>query len=276
MNRRLGGWPAIVVVAPLVALLAFVTPAIAAAEPTAGGTLIAAAGVVFIAALLSSIAGFAFSALASTPLLFLFGDPPHAVAVMIACSIAIQAYCVWALRRQIVWRSLWPFVAPGALTVPLGAWLLAHTPPALFAIGLGVFLIAYAAYMLLRGEAPVLRGGRWCDALAGALGGIAGGVAGFPGSVVTIWCGMRGWSKEHQRTVYQPYILLMQLEALACIGAQAPAAFAPEIALAYMPVALIAAYSGLAVFRRLTTPQFTLFVNGLLLVSGVALFSGAL
>jgi hypothetical protein len=63
---------------------------------------------------------------------------------------------------------------------------------------------------------------------------------------------------------------------LAYIGAQAPAAIAPEIAMAYVPVALIAAYTGLAVFRRLTTPQFTPLVNRLLLVSGVALFSGAL
>jgi len=276
MNRRFDEWPAIAMVVTLFTVLAFAAPAAAATEPPAGAAVVGASAVIFTAALLSSIAGFAFSALAGAPLLFLFGDPLQAVAVMIACSIAIQAYCVWALRRLIEWRSLRPFVAAGALTVPLGAWLLAHTPPSTFAIGLGVFLTAYAMYMLWRGEAPVLRGGWRRDALAGALGGVAGGLAGFPGSFVTIWCGMRGWSKERQRAVYQPYILVMQLEALACIGVQAPAAIVPEIALAYMPVALIAACAGLAVFRRLTTRQFALAVNGLLLVSGVALFSGAL
>ena len=32
---------------------------------------------------------------------------------------------------------------------------------------------------------------------------------------MTVWCGLRGWSKERQRGVFQPFILLMQLAALA-------------------------------------------------------------
>ncbi len=36
---------------------------------------------------------------------------------------------------------------------------------------------------------------------------ITGGLAGFPGAFVTIWCGLKGWDKAHQRGVYQPFIL---------------------------------------------------------------------
>jgi hypothetical protein len=35
---------------------------------------------------------------------------------------------------------------------------------------------------------------------------------------------MRGWTKERQRALYQRYILLMQLEALAFLQWQAPKA----------------------------------------------------
>jgi uncharacterized membrane protein YcfT len=68
----------------------------------------------------------------------------------------------------------------------------------------------------------------------------------------------------------------MQLAALACLGFQAPGAIAAEAFVVYVPLALVAASLGLAVFRRLSTRQFALAVNALLLVSGIALFGGVL
>lgn len=235
---------------------------------------ITVAAIVFGAALVSSVAGFAFSALAGAALLHVLEDPVRTVSVMVTCSLAIQGYAVWSLRRAIRWRALLPYIGGGIPTVPLGVWLLTHAPAAAFAAALGSLLIAYGLYLLCRGDPPSLRGDRRLDALSGALGGITGGLAGFPGPFVTVWCGMRGWSKEQQRAVYQPYILAMQLEAFALLNARA----APSVeALAfYAPVALAAATIGLAVFRRITTRQFTRVVNLLLLVSGVALLGGAL
>ena len=234
----------------------------------------AVAGVVFAAALVSSIAGFAFSALAGAALLRLLEDPLRTVTVIVTCSIAIQAYSVWSLRRAIEWRKLWPFLAGGALTVPLGVWLLARLPPHLFALGLGTFLVVYGMYLLLRRNAPLLRPTLRSDVLAGALGGVAGGLAGFPGSFVTIWCAMRGWPKERQRGVYQPYILLMQLEALLCLRVASPGAVTAEMLALYVPVALAAAYVGLAFFRSMTDRQFNKAVYLLLIVSGVSLLAG--
>jgi uncharacterized protein len=36
------------------------------------------------------------------------------------------------------------------------------------------------------------------------LNGVLGGLTGLAGIVVTIWRGLRGWSKEVQRTIFQP------------------------------------------------------------------------
>jgi hypothetical protein len=274
-RARLGEWLVIGLMVALFIFLSLLPPPAMAAE-RAGAAVAGAGAAIFIAALVSSIAGFAFSALAGAPLLFLLGDPVQAVATMVVCSIAIQGYCVVALRRTIHWRALWPFLAAGMLGVPVGIWLLVRVPPALFAAGLGVFLTSYGLYMFFRGAPPVVRGTWRGDALAGALGGLTGGLCGFPGAFVTIWCGMRGWTKEAQRAIYQPYILAMQLAALACLGFQAPGAIAAEAFVVYVPLALMAASLGLAVFRRLSTRQFALAVNALLLVSGIALFGGVL
>src|SRR5262245_41899636 len=83
--------------------------------------------VVFAAALISSMAGFAFSALAGGALVYLLQDPVRTLAILAPCSIAIHGYCAWSARHDLDWRELWPFVLAGALTVPLGVWLLART-----------------------------------------------------------------------------------------------------------------------------------------------------
>ena len=104
---------------------------------------IATASVMGVATLLSSIAGFAFSAIAGSALAYLGVEPIEAVHTMTLCSIAIQAYCVCRIRESIRWSVLWPMLAAGALTVPLGVWLLVRIDAAVYAAGLGVFLVLF-------------------------------------------------------------------------------------------------------------------------------------
>ena len=115
---------------------------------------ITVAAIVFGAALVSSVAGFAFSALAGAALLHVLEDPVRTVGVMVTCSLAIQGYAVWSLRRAIRWRALLPYVGGGLPTVPLGVWLLTHAPAAAFAAALGSLLSAYGVYLLGRGDPP--------------------------------------------------------------------------------------------------------------------------
>jgi uncharacterized membrane protein YfcA len=235
------------------------------------GLVMAVAAVVFAAALVSSIAGFAFSALAGAALVYVLQDPVRSVAIVTACSIAIHGYCVWSVRGALEWRLLAPFLLGGALTVPLGVWLLAHTPFEIFATGLGAFLIAYGGYLMLRCKELVLTSSAARDATVGGLGGLLAGLAGFPGASVTVWCGLRGWNKERQRALCQPFILFMQLEALALLGTARPAALPPETFYLYLPLALLGAWAGVALLKRMSTAQFNLVVRLLLVVSGAAL-----
>jgi len=240
------------------------------------GMASATAAVVLLAALVSSIAGFAFSALAGSALAYLKMDPVHAVQTMVLCSTASQLYAVWKIRDSIRWTPLWPMLAAGIVTVPLGVWLLRHVNGSFYAVGLGLFLTIYGCYVVMRRENRAVRGNVWVDAAVGALGGITGGLAGFPGSFVTIWCGMRGWDKVRQRATYQPYILVMQIMTIACLWWQASARASVVQNLTFIPFALLGAIGGLAVFQRLTNKQFHGAVSVLLVVSGIGLLARAL
>jgi uncharacterized membrane protein YfcA len=230
---------------------------------------------VFAASTISSIAGFAFSALCGALLFHLMDSPVYAVQVMIICSIAIQLLSVAALWRSIDWRSLPIFLIGGVPGVPVGAYLLLHLQTAVYRDIIGVLLIVYGGYLLLRWPARSLQTGPLADACAGFLGGLTGGLAGFPGASVTIWCGLKGWDKAHQRGVYQPFILCMQPVSLIVIYLMRPSASsAAELdwkTLAFVPAALLGAWFGLRIFRRLSDRQFEIAVNALLILSGIGL-----
>ena len=64
----------------------------------------------------SSLAGFAFSAVAGAILLRIF-QPMEAVPLMMACSIGVQAANLWALRRNIQWEGSLLLIVGGALGI---------------------------------------------------------------------------------------------------------------------------------------------------------------
>ncbi len=172
----------------------------------AAGAGAAAMIAVLLAATVSSIAGFAFSAVCAVMLLPLMQEPVQVVRVLLLSSIAIQSLSVWALRSSVDWRALLPFLAGGLIGLPGGTYLLLHIEPSAYARLMGISLILYGAYMLFR-KPVILRSRPFHDVLVGVAGGVTGGLAAFPGAFVTIWCGMKGWDKTHQRGVYQPFIL---------------------------------------------------------------------
>jgi uncharacterized membrane protein YfcA len=231
--------------------------------------------VVGIAALASGIAGFAFSAICGAMLFQFRHDTVGVVEIMLICSIANQAFSVWLLRRDIRVPLLLPFLIGGIVGVPVGVWLLLHLNVGTFKAVLGILLMAYAGYMLLRRPITLPRTSRAGDAVSGFIGGMAGGFAATPGAPVSIWCGMKGWDKGSQRAVFQPFILVMQFVALGAIAMMhakgAPSIAIPPIAWACVPAGLLGTWWGMALFKRLTDNQFAKAVNVLLIVSGIGL-----
>lgn len=242
-----------------------------------GGPSIDGLGAVFLASTLSSIAGFAFSAICGAMLFHLLDNPVMVVQVMIVCSIAIQFFSVMTLRNTIEWKHLGRFLTGGVAGLPLGVFLLTHLTVAHYMKIIGLFLVAYGCYMLLRRPASKVFARPIGDYVAGFLGGLTGGFAAFPGAFVTIWCGWKGWSKDRQRGVYQPFILIMQVLALGLITlVQSSHSLRGAIdfsTLSYVPGAVLGTWCGIAIFRRLSDRQFASAVNVLLIVSGIGLLA---
>ena len=227
--------------------------------------------VIFVAASLSSTVGFAFSAIAAAMIFHLVSDTVEAVQIMMVASIAIQAYSVAGMWRTISLRACAPFLVGGIATMPAGIYLLLSFRPQAYVFSMGLALALYGAYMLFRQPPSIKTGGVSTDLAVGALGGITGPLAAFPGAFVTIWCGMRGWDKVAQRSVYQPYILILQVLTLGGLSVVGGRSVLDGHLIAYALPGVAGAYLGLQVFQKLNDEQFRRLVNLALIGSGIAL-----
>jgi uncharacterized membrane protein YfcA len=227
--------------------------------------------VIFVAASLSSTVGFAFSAIAAAMIFHLVSDTVEAVQVMMVASIAIQAYSVAGMWHTISWRACAPFLVGGIATMPAGIYLLLSFRPQAYIFSMGLALALYGAYMLFRQPPSIKTGGVTTDIAVGALGGLTGPLAAFPGAFVTIWCGMRGWDKVAQRSVYQPYILVLQVLTLGGLSLVNERGVLDGHLIVYALPGVAGAYLGLQVFQKLTDVQFRRLVNLALILSGIVL-----
>jgi hypothetical protein len=71
-------------------------------------------------------------------------------------------------------------------------------------LSIGIVLILFSIYSLVRPPVTPVTAGKATDRAIGLLNGIIGGATGLAGIVLTIWCTLRGWPRDEQRTVFQP------------------------------------------------------------------------
>jgi hypothetical protein len=99
-------------------------------------------------------------------------------------------------------------------------------------------------------------------------------MTGLSGVFVTVWCDMRAWSKDVQRSVYQPVILaafLMTGASLALSGS-----ITLDIAKLYLyglPALGAGLWIGLKLYGHLDDAGFRKLVLAVLLVSGFVLIA---
>lgn len=226
----------------------------------------------FAGALVAGLSGFAFGLVAASIWLYIL-SPLQTATLIIAFGLIVQGYSVWKLRCALDLQKLWPFVLGAALGVPVGVSILTWANSTHVRIGAGVFLALYSLYALFRPAIkPIAAGGAAADASVGFLNGVLGGITGLAGILVTLWCRLRGWPKDLQRSVFQPVAVATFLMSALWIGAKgAITAEIIKLFLIGLPALFAGTWLGLKLFGRLDEAAFRKVVLALLLLSGVVL-----
>ncbi|MDA1089317.1 MAG: sulfite exporter TauE/SafE family protein [Proteobacteria bacterium] len=229
-------------------------------------------GGAFLAALAVGAAGFGDGLIVAAVWLHVL-SPVEIVPLVVASGIVIHLIPLVRLHQALDFSKLWPFLIAGTLGVPVGNWLLQVVDPQVFRTGVGVFLVVYGGCFLVRPHpGRITGGGRPMDAAIGAIGGILGGLAGLSGIVPGVWANLRGWPKEQQRGVFQPFILAMHAMSLAWLtfGGMVDARTGINF-LWCLPAIVAGSGLGLWLYGRLDERRFHRIVLGMLLVLGVTL-----
>ncbi|MEQ9332312.1 sulfite exporter TauE/SafE family protein [Thalassobaculum sp.] len=231
-----------------------------------------AAGGALLGATASGLAGFAFAA---TTLGLYAHFLPHAAIspLIVAASLAVQLILMPMIWRRLDWGAALPFLAGGVCGVPFGAALLSVLSADTFRHLAGALLVIYAGSVLVTGRLPSLRvESRLADAAVGFGGGVLGGFAGLSGVLPTIWCSLRRWPKDRQRSVFQLFNTAMHVVTLSTYAVQGRlTAEVGGLFLAALPGIGLGAWLGFSLYRRIDDKAFARVLLILLGVSGIGL-----
>ena len=127
----------------------------------------------FAAALVTGVAGFAFGIVASAAWL-------HFLPPAVAYGLIAQGVSVWKLRRSIQLPRLLPFLVGGAIGTPIGVELLHEVSPGAVRLSVGIVLIIFSLYSLMRPQFAPLRAGKAATARSASSTASSAGRLGLP------------------------------------------------------------------------------------------------
>ena len=238
--------------------------------------LLALASIAFLGSLVYGITGFG-SSLVTIPLATHFVPLPFALAVFalmdLANALRLGLQHPGAAAKSEILRMV-PLVLVGTT---LGVTLLVNLPRAGAMLALGVFVLLYAAYSLLRrpGSAVVGTGWAYC---AGFAGGITSTLFGAGGPPYAIYLSHRPLGKEQFRatlTLTTVFSIGMRVVAFALTGLL----LKREVllaAFAVLPAAFVGVSAASRLFRHVSHALLLRLVALLLLVTGGSLIARAL
>lgn len=231
----------------------------------------------FFGGLTTGVAGFAMGLVVSGVWLHVL--TPIQTAVLIAgYGLVTQSYGIWKLRHALSWRNVAPFIIGGAIGVPLGTLLLtSYVNPAYVRTGVGLLLVLYSVYNLARPTFEPVGSRVPIDVGVGIVNGLLGGLTGLTGIIVAIWCQLRGWPKDVQRTVFQPVNLAAMVLSTVSLGVAGVITVETiKLYLFGLPLMLAGLWCGFKLYGKLNDAAFRKVILLLLLASGLSLIVSAL
>lgn len=229
-----------------------------------------------VAGFIQGLSGFGFGLTAMALWVWTL-EPRLAASLALFGALTGQTLSAVTVRRGWDWRALAPFIAGGLAGMPLGIYLLPRVDVPVFKLAMGIALVILCPLLFFSARLPKVRhGGRLADALAGAAGGVTGGLAGSTGVVPTLWCTVRGLSKDRQRAIIQNFNLAMLAVTFAAYLASGiiTADMLPLLAIV-APAMMIPSLLGARVYLGMSEGGFRQVVLGLLSVTGIALLGSS-
>jgi uncharacterized protein len=227
--------------------------------------------VIFVATLIRSTLGFG-EALVAVPLLAMRIPIRVAAPLAVLVSVIVAGVIVVQDWRHVQVRSAGGLILASLPGIPLGVLLLARGNEHAVKSVLGLIIVAFSIFSLLRKTTLHLAADhlQWLIG-CGFLSGVLGGAYGMNGPPLAVYGALRRWSPQHFRATLQGYFLPASLAGL--IGYAALGLWSSEVTRYFLwslPGVAVAILAGRAINHRLKGDGFLKFVYvGLMIVGGI-------
>ena len=229
----------------------------------------------FFGGFVSGFSGFAMGLVVSGIWLHII-TPVQTAALIAGYGLLTQGYGIAKLRHELSWQNIWPLTLGTAIGIPIGVMLLTHINPTLLRFGVGVLLVLYAVYTLVRPPIKPMKIEAPTDVAIGISNGLLGGLTGLGGVISTISCQLRGWSKDKQRAVFQP--VLFAAFVIILISQLVAGSYTIETIKLYgigFPFMIAGILIGFKLYGTISDETFRKAVLILVLLAGVSLVASA-
>ena len=212
----------------------------------------------------------------AVPLLALIAPLPVVVPFTSALNTIASLLYGSSNWRKVEWRELARIAPYAVVGAAIGIALLAHVDSQPLKRVFGVFIMAYAAYMLYSsGEMPAIPR-RWLTPLAavlsvvgGAIGSLFGGAA---GPVFVMYLNALKIEKDRFRATLTMLMIVLgftRITGYAAMGMYTPATL--TLVVIGFPLMLLGGYLGNRIVQRLNQRRFNQAVGCVIFISGILL-----
>ena len=227
-----------------------------------------ALGAVFVGGLFRGFAGIG-AALIIVPALTLVYSPVTAVVLMSLIEIPGALQLARTAVREADWRGLAPLCIAAAVTIPIGAWMLAILDADIVRRSIAGMVVLFGAVIATgwryKGEVT-----KALSAAIGTVGGFCSGIASLGGPPVVMFLIAKGSNAAQTRAGIITYFGLAMLLRLAAFGVyDLYSADAFWLSLLLAPVYMSGIWVGSRYFKGVSETVFRRVVVALVLIMGV-------
>ncbi|MFP4369520.1 MAG: sulfite exporter TauE/SafE family protein [Candidatus Kapaibacterium sp.] len=226
--------------------------------------------VIFFSTLVRSAFGFG-DALLAMPLLALLMPVKTAAPVVAMISITVAVYILIGNFRKVEFKSLWVLIVSSILGIPAGLIYLKDTADELVKIVLGVMLMLFALFKLLKPGLIELKSAKSAPVF-GFVSGILGGAYNTNGPPVIIYGTLRAWPPDKFRAILQGFFLPVNIFII--IGHYAAGLWTEKAVYLFLwsfPVMAAAILLGSYINKKIPSEKFTKYIYILLFFIGLYL-----
>lgn len=169
--------------------------------------------VTLFASFTHTLVGFG-SALIAMPILTKIVGIQLAAPLVALIVLTMELFLLIRYREAFNLRVVWRLIAGAAVGIPLGVWALRKVDEKIILSVLGVVLIIYALYALLRFRLPELQHPSWAYGF-GFVAGLLNGAYNTSGPPVIIYGNCRGWEPMEFKANLQGFFTVAGLWVIA-------------------------------------------------------------